>query len=799
MDPSSPPSTTSSPPGASKHRVRRLGTLMPSQPPPPAVPADNDSDGLALRPSKRARRTAPGVRPSLTASAATASTTGTTSGQQALAAAAEPAIEAAATTVSAAAVEHHRHGVAALPGGGTTAATSARSPARRDLDTAPPALSSSAPTSSESGPVSPPPSPPRPARLPVARSRSSHVKLAAPESNSTGVFSAVPIMVILEKGMTPTRAQILVKQCAQRGARIVDGIEDMTPAQGTVLVTALTKWDALVDAMPKWKKADERWGKLRIVSLDWVQYAIQHGRLPSPGSFELFRSKTARFAPSTIRTPFNTVEPPPTSFSSPTKLSRNSKPSSSRPSARLMVDAKAGAKVETKIDAKVDTKLFQAPKKPVGHEIIVLSDESDDEKPVPVSSSAATTTTATAPAHGPASAATAEDHDSDHMDTASSDLDDEAVHHMTAQLEARAQAMAAGGGSKSAILPGMSAWHCFMPSSSRPCNLNKHITDVLEALKTRHEHSTEKTAKFRALQYRKAINALKRFPEKIIKVDQLKKTHLPGIGDKILAKIDQICRTGTCDAASTSAPEWEPVVAEFMKLHGVGPTTAKNWYHHGYRTVDDLRQDRHHLLNATHHTALKYWGDLNQRIPRHEVGQVAKLVQVAAQLLFGPETSVYAMGSFRRGAADCGDIDIILSHPKPPTMAISPLHALVAQLKSQGLLIDDLTADHVHAKYMGICRVAPTARARRIDLLWVPHDELGASLIYFTGNDVFNRSIRLYAQRKGMSLNQHGLFANVIRVKGQKINEGTRIAGADELEIFEKLGIPYLPPDERNA
>ncbi|KAJ3353319.1 hypothetical protein GGF32_003128 [Allomyces javanicus] len=796
MDPSSPPSATSTP-GASKRRVRRLGTLMPTQPPPPppVVPAGNDSDGLASRPSKRARRTAPGARPSLNATATTTATaTGSGIGQQALAIAAEPVIAAA---VNSAQLDRNLHGVAAAHSGGAVGiATPARAdPARRDPTTDPPASSSSAPTSRESSPVAPPPPPPpRSARLPSARSRSSLVKIAAPESKSEGVFSTVPLMVILEKGMTPTRTQNLAQQCARRGARFVDGIEDTTPAQGTVLVTALTKWEALVDAMPKWNKSDERWGKLRIVSPDWVQYAIQHNRLPSPGTFELFRSKTARFAPSTIRTPFNTVEPPPASFPTTTKLSRDSKPSSSRPSARPVVEAKNDVKTDAKVDVKVDTKFFRTPKQPVSHEIIVLSDESDDDKPSPAPSSATPAT-----AHGPDGAAKTGDHGSDYSDAAASDLDDEAVHHMAAQLELRAQAAAAGGGGKSAVPPGMSAWHCFTPSSSRPSNLNKHITDVLETLKTRHEHSTEETAKFRALQYRKAINALKRFPEKIVKVDQLKKTHLPGIGDKILAKIDQICRTGTCDAASTSAPEWEPVVAEFMKLHGVGPTTAKNWYHQGYRTVDDLRQDRLHLLNATQHTALKYWGDLNERIPRHEVGQVAKLVQVAAQLLFGPETSVYAMGSFRRGAADCGDIDIILSHPKPPKMAASPLHALVAQLKSQGLLIDDLTAGHVHEKYMGICRVAPTARARRIDLLWVPHDELGASLLYFTGSDVFNRSMRLYAHRKGMSLNQHGLFANVIRIKGQKLSEGTRIAGADEADIFEKLGIPYLPPEERNA
>ena len=45
---------------------------------------------------------------------------------------------------------------------------------------------------------------------------------------------------------------------------------------------------------------------------------------------------------------------------------------------------------------------------------------------------------------------------------------------------------------------------------------------------------------------------------------------------------------------------------------------------------------------------------------------------------------------------------------------------------------------------------------RRIDILGVPFPELGAALIYFTGNDIFNRSLRLKARHMGYSLNQRG-------------------------------------------
>jgi hypothetical protein len=63
----------------------------------------------------------------------------------------------------------------------------------------------------------------------------------------------------------------------------------------------------------------------------------------------------------------------------------------------------------------------------------------------------------------------------------------------------------------------------------------------------------------------------------------------------------------------------------------------------------------------------------------------------------------------------------------------------------------------------------------------------------------FNRSIRLLASKKGMRLNQRGLYKDVIRGKNrERLTEGTLVEGESEKRIFEILGVPYREAHERN-
>jgi DNA polymerase IV len=80
----------------------------------------------------------------------------------------------------------------------------------------------------------------------------------------------------------------------------------------------------------------------------------------------------------------------------------------------------------------------------------------------------------------------------------------------------------------------------------------------------------------------------------------------------------------------------------------------------------------------------------------------------------------------------------------------------------------------------------------------VPETEFGAALIYFTGDDIFNRSLRFLAGKKTWKLNQRGLYKDVLRgQERKKLTEGTLMEGADEKRIFEILGVPWRPPERR--
>ena len=54
------------------------------------------------------------------------------------------------------------------------------------------------------------------------------------------------------------------------------------------------------------------------------------------------------------------------------------------------------------------------------------------------------------------------------------------------------------------------------------------------------------------------------------------------------------------------------------------------------------------------------------------------------------------------------------------------------------------------------------------------------------------------ASRKGMRLNQRGLYKDVLRGLGRvKMNEGALVEGENERGIFERLGVPWREPSNR--
>jgi DNA polymerase/3'-5' exonuclease PolX len=116
------------------------------------------------------------------------------------------------------------------------------------------------------------------------------------------------------------------------------------------------------------------------------------------------------------------------------------------------------------------------------------------------------------------------------------------------------------------------------------------------------------------------------------------------------------------------------------------------------------------------------------------------------------------------------------------------LKTIVARLDS--MLVGHLTIDGT-TKYMGVCKLRPNATGRRIDIRIVTSSSLGAALLYFTGSDKFNKIMRYFANQRGFTLNEYGLYEYINGVKGELVPAET------EEDIFSILNTVYLTPEQR--
>lgn len=337
-------------------------------------------------------------------------------------------------------------------------------------------------------------------------------------------------------------------------------------------------------------------------------------------------------------------------------------------------------------------------------------------------------------------------------------------------------------------------------------NPNARTIEILQQMQTYYEQTHDQ---WRSIAYRKAISALKKEKHKITLSEQA--SRIPSIGSRLANKIEEIVWTDRlrCLENAWLQPNDE-VLQTFLKVYGAGYVQATEWIHKGYRTLDDLA--RKASLTRTQKIGVERYHDFAARIPRAEIRRHDEYVRAAARRV-DPLLQLTIGGSYRRGAADSGDIDFIVTKPDSSleTVRTILLDRLIPHLFRKGYLKCTLASASREAgdKWHGAACL-PTAAAgggghgdgdgvwRRLDFLFVPWAEMGAALIYFTGNDIFNRSIRLLAGRKGMRLNQRGLWKDVIRGKNrERLTQGSLVESKDEKRIFEALDVPWRPPEHR--
>ena len=320
----------------------------------------------------------------------------------------------------------------------------------------------------------------------------------------------------------------------------------------------------------------------------------------------------------------------------------------------------------------------------------------------------------------------------------------------------------------------------------------KHlIVDALSIMRTAvltdPSPEAKKSARFVAAAYTKVIKALEALPA-VRSYDDVK--DIPGIGKEIKANIKEILETKALKAAARVLEEKPIALLDALQtIHDVGPAKATALVAAGITSIADLREKvaaNPKLLTKSQTVGLKYFEDIQMRIPRAEMVEHERILTAALD----PSFKATIVGSYRRGASDSGDIDLLLmlSAETPKADQVAKFHAAAAKLRADGYLVETLSEGD--AKLMGISKVKADAPGRRLDMFLTPQEEFPFALLYATGSAQFNVAMRTYALTKGYSLNQKGLTPT-------KAGVPVPPPMTTEEEIFTFLGLHYIPPGGR--
>jgi DNA polymerase beta len=219
------------------------------------------------------------------------------------------------------------------------------------------------------------------------------------------------------------------------------------------------------------------------------------------------------------------------------------------------------------------------------------------------------------------------------------------------------------------------------------------------------------------------------------------------------------------------------IINELTKVHGIGPSKAKELYDkHGVKSIDDLTDD---MLNDVQKIGLKYYKDIEKKIPRKEMLKheefLNKIIKVNYQIT----------GSFRRKKKESGDIDVLITGEK------NNLQEIIDELIKKKYIPKDGIFANGSKKFMGVVKLPRHKTYRRLDMIYTTPEEYPFALLYFTGSQKLNIEMRDLAKQKNLRLNQYGLY------RDEQLTDRVEHEFNDERDIFEYLEMDYLDPEDR--
>jgi DNA polymerase (family 10) len=290
---------------------------------------------------------------------------------------------------------------------------------------------------------------------------------------------------------------------------------------------------------------------------------------------------------------------------------------------------------------------------------------------------------------------------------------------------------------------------------------------------------------FRIRAYRTAARTLESLPVPAVSLARKGTLHdLPGIGDDLAGKICTILDTGSLPLLAELTAKTPEALVQLLRIPGLGPKRAVQIHEQlGITTIDELeaaaRAGRLRAIRGVKETLerriLEGIAEIRGRAGRWRLVDAEAYVRpLVAHLERAPGVRrVDVAGSLRRRRETVGDVDILVQAAKPQAASRQFVeYARVAQVVASGSTRSSVILD---------CGL-------HVDLRVVPAVCYGAALHYFTGSKPHNIAIRTLGVRRGLKISEYGIF------RGSR-----RLGGREEREVFEAVGLPWIPPELREA
>lgn len=315
---------------------------------------------------------------------------------------------------------------------------------------------------------------------------------------------------------------------------------------------------------------------------------------------------------------------------------------------------------------------------------------------------------------------------------------------------------------------------------------NKKIAQILQEagdiLEIRGEN------KFRVNAYRNAALSVLNYPYDLRDVvdkgpGEIEK--IPGIGPAMKSHIVNLINDGysrELDEIRASIPGG---LLDLLRLRGVGPKKVKLFY--SELRISDIKglkdAAEKGLLAELPGMGKKSQQDVLDAIDEHSRFDLKR--SLISDALTEAEKYISYMrtcdavkrieyaGSLRRRKETIGDIDLLVSGDK-----------------------SSVIMDHF-AAYKNVLKVIAHGETKsavilesgmQVDLRVVPEESFGAAMHYFTGSKNHNIKIRDMAKKKGLKVNEYGVF---------KVDTGEMIKCKKEEDVFATVGLPFIIPEIR--